>query len=341
MDCHFLSRGIHIEKYDIRDCCVRRNGEKIGIPFVMKIEDVENFDYDKLFKLKRELKQEKLENPTQCKGCVYSNDFENFSNEEIMISYISFNHWNTCNSNCIYCDKKYNGGDFYYNILPFVKGLIKTDKVKHSGEILFLGGEPTLLPEIDDLLTIFFERNFKIKIFSSGIKYSDLIAKGLRENLVTLVISPDTGKKETYERIKRVKQFDRVWENIRKYSLSKNEENVNVKMIIIPGINDTTEEVDMFLKKAKESNINRIVIDVEAGYGGKYEHNLPNVRYLIEYIKYKCEKENIAWDVYSIAVMVERNTEKPDLPKAEYEIKNRYEEIRTKYAYRNIDYNYT
>lgn len=46
----------------------------------MKIEDVENFDYDKLFKLKRELKQEKLENPTQCKGCVYSNDFENFSN---------------------------------------------------------------------------------------------------------------------------------------------------------------------------------------------------------------------------------------------------------------------
>ena len=338
MDCPFLSHGLHIEKYEIRDCCVRRNGEKEGFPFIMQFDDIENIDYNKLFSLKKDLKQEKIEDPAKCKGCIFLSDFKDYSNDENYISYISFNHWNTCNSNCIYCDKKYNGGNFYYNVLPFVKGLIETNSLKPCGEILFLGGEPTLLPEFNDLLDIFIERNFKIKIFSSGIKYSQSIENGLKNGLVNIVISSDTGKKETYERIKRVKQFDRVWENIKKYASVDTGEHVKAKMIIIPGINDSIEEVDLFLQKAKEANVKQIVADVEAWYSGIYEHNLPNIRYLIEYIKYKSQKEDLICELYTFALIVEQNTEKPDFPTTETEILKQYEKIKKDFSYRNVEY---
>ena len=338
MDCFYLSHGIHIEKDEIRDCCIRRGEEQLGLPFVMKVEDVENFDYDKLFSLKKSLKKEKTENNKKCKGCLNLSENENYDEDDEIISFLNFNHWNKCNSNCIYCDKKYKRGDFYYNILPFVKGLLKTGKFDFKGEVAFQGGEPTLLPEFEELLTLFTDNNVKMKIFSSGIKYSQSIENGVKRGLVSVIISPDTGKKETYERIKRVKQFDRVWENIKKYASVDTGEHVKAKIIIIPGINDSIEEVNLFLQKAKEANVKQVVVDVEAWYSGIYEYNLPNIRYLIEYIKYKSQKENLICELYTLALIVDKNTEKPDFPTTETEILKQYEKIKKDFSYRNVEY---
>lgn len=338
MDCFYLSHGIHIEKDEIRDCCVRRGEEQLGLPFVMKVEDVENFDYDKLFSLKKSLKKEKIENDKKCKGCLHLSENENYDEDDEVISFLNFNHWNKCNSRCIYCSEQYNNGSFYYNILPFVKGLLKTGKFDFRGEVAFQGGEPTLLPEFEELLTLFTENNVKMRIHSSGIKYSQAIENGVKRGLVSVIISPDSGRIETYEKIKRVKQFDTVWGNIKRYSLVNTADNVLAKMIIIPGVNDTFEEVDIFLNKVLDSNIKDAVVDVEAWYGGVYNYNLPNVRFLMEYMKYRCEKLGLSLFFYDFAQNVECCTEKPDFPTEEREMKKEYEKLYQKYSNRKMKY---
>ena len=64
---------------------------------------------------------------------------------------------------------------------------------------------------------------------------------------------------QMYEKIKRVKAFDRVWENMAKYAAAGvqdkhvNKGYVILKYIIIPGVNDNLSELKKFAQKAKEA----------------------------------------------------------------------------------------
>lgn len=336
MDCAILSHGINISKTELRDCCVQR--ESSGSPFIMEIENPEKIDLDKIFELKRKLKNEKLNNPKMCKGCLYLEENADLSWERDYISIINFDHWNICNSRCIYCSEEHNGGDFYFNVLPMIKNLVSSGRFLPTGEITFQGGEPTLLPEFEELLDIFIQNNAKIRIYSSGIKYSKSIENGIAEQLVTLVVSPDTGKKETYETIKRNPHFDDVWDNLKKYSSFDQENFVKAKMLVVPHYNDSIDEVDAFVDKVKSSNVKTIVIDAEGWYSNKYGYNLPHIRFLIEYMKNLCLKNNINFECYDNAQFVVNNQVLCQIPTDYNEILQQFEALKNQYISRSVDY---
>ena len=166
-----------------------------------------------------------------CKDCIYLQEKE--WDEDNYINHFTLNHWTKCNCNCIYCYTKDNKKAFNsykeYPLYPIIKDMFKKEIIKKTDEscIIFGGGEPTILKDFDKLIDLFLEKGCKnIRINSSGIKFSKSIAKGLKLGAISLVISTDAGCKETYEKIKEVKTYNKVWENIRKYAKAQGENNL-------------------------------------------------------------------------------------------------------------------
>ena len=135
-----------------------------------------------------------------------------------------------------------------------------------------------------------------IRVHSSGVKYSNAIERGLAEGKLTLVVSVDSGTPETYENIKRVNHFNKVWENLKKYAASQTTDlyKAKTKYIIYPGFNDNKEELDKWLDLTVEAGIKSVVLDVEGGWYVNNKYNVPDYMYdLLEYAERRTKELNM------------------------------------------------
>ena len=269
--CHLIEHGISINVDSIQACCLSRDFNK-GQLMIEPMYENNKIDWEHIFFVKRNHRTHQKNNRDlpACEGC-YNLREEDWDDDDY-ISFINFDHWSQCNSNCIYCGVQRNKPKAKNNVLNAVKELIKQGKFRNTGEITFQGGEPTVLKEFDDLLKLFLKQGSKIRVHSSGILFSRAIRNGIKDGNVTVVISPDSVRKETYKTIKRVDKSNKVWDNIKHYRKNlKNEFSnlVKVKYIIIPGINDTFEEITEFLNKLKSLDIKSAIVDVEYTYANK------------------------------------------------------------------------
>ena len=341
MDCHLLSHGISVEKESLHDCCLTHGYD--GRPFIINLNEDKTVDWEKVFSLKKSLKDGKRNDEKQCKGCRLLTDERVYENDGDYISHINLNHWNVCNSKCVYCSKEYNGGDKYFNVLPMLKDLFNYNNgtgINIAGELTFQGGEPTMLPEFEELITMFSEKNIPVRIHSSGIKYSKAVENALKNNSVTIIISPDSAVRETYKKIKRVDACELVWKNLEAYAKAQKEnDRVKVKFIIIPGYNDAVEEIDQFIKRAKSIGINRIVWEIECMYAARYNYDIPHVGMLLDYAIQETVKNGLTYEFYDGAMYVQNkkgnnsadNINNDDFHKI-------YSELKSQYQDRNLDY---
>ena len=143
-------------------------------------------------------------------------------------------------------------------------------------------------------LTLFLKNGFDdMRVPSSGIKYSPVIAKGISTGQLTVVISIDSSCKETYKKIKQIDAFDKVCANLKKYAKAqKRSFNVISKYIIIPNVNDTIEELDNWLKFNKDNRIGIVAIDIENSWLTKYRNEKPDEKVinLIKYVQTKAKE---------------------------------------------------
>ena len=154
---------------------------------------------------------------------------------------------------------------------------------------------------------VFIQEGFNnIRVNSSGIKYSKTLEKGLKNNSVSLVISPDCGSKDTYLKIKRVNCFDKVWNNIREYAKKQgNENNLKVKYILLPEINDNKEEIDKWFDMVLKSGVKSVSVSVEQEWYAKHHPNFPQYIYdSLHYICNKADRLNLNMEVYCEAISV-------------------------------------
>jgi len=307
--CHLIEHGISIDVDSIKACCLSREFDKGQLGIVPKYENGK-INWSELFQIKKEQRkfQQQKDLPA-CEGC-YNLREENWD-EEDYISYINFDHWSQCNSNCIYCGVQTNKPKAKNNIFNAIKELIKQGKFKNNGEITFQGGEPTVLKEFDSLLNLFIKEGSKVRIHSSGILFNRAIRKGLKKGVVTVVISPDAAYKETYKKVKRVDKFNKVWDNIKHYRKNLKlefQELVKVKYIIIPSVNDTFEEITEFLNKIKSLDIKSVIVDVEYTYANQNLNNIsPHIYILMDYIENFCKENNINYALYDSATYANQN----------------------------------
>ncbi len=290
--CRHIEHGITFFSNSVQICCISSH---VGGGNITQIDNYkgESIDWKELFAKRREmrdlLKEGKIH--PKCEGCYYltnQNWDQNDYFDEVLIG-----HWTHCNCRCTYCyteaDKTFFNSRQSYNVLPIIKDMIAKKALSKNAIITFGGGEPTILQEFEELVHLLLDYKVKnIRIHSSGIKYSPAIAKGLKQGKITLITSLDSGSKEVYEKIKQVPCYDRVWENLKKYSA--NGGLIRTKYVIIPGVNDDIEEIQSWLMKTYQTGIRDIAYDIEDNWYKENRQEIPESIFdLADYI----------WDCHS------------------------------------------
>lgn len=190
---------------------------------------------------------------------------------------VSVSNRTKCSCDCIYCIisgggkseiKKDLNTRKTYDVRPLLNQLKDKNMFKTGCHFIIGGGECAEYPkgELKWLVDFVFSQNGSIEFLSAGITYSDDIAQALKYGEAKLKVSVDAGTKKIYEQIKRVKGYDAVWKNLKKYidSSRKNPNaEVTIKYIIIPGINDNIKEAKEFIKRCRKVKCERIEINVE------------------------------------------------------------------------------
>ena len=292
--CIHLEHGITFFSNSVQICCISSHP---GGGNIMQIPNYrgELIDWDKIFENRKQMR-DGIKNgivPEKCTGCYYLKEQE--WNSENYIDEVLIGHFTHCNCNCIYCytekDKKFFNNNKTYNIYPVIRDMIEKGILSKNATVTFGGGEPTILHEFEELVYLLLDYDvYNIRIHSDGIKYSPAIEKGLKLGKITLITSIDSGSKETYEKIKQVPCYDKVWQNMAKYAKTKNGL-IRTKYVLIPGVNDSLSEVRNFLKKTYESGIRNIAFDIEDTWFKEHRENIPQYIYVIFDFVYECFRQ--------------------------------------------------
>ena len=180
---------------------------------------------------------------------------------EKFLTFFTINHFTKCNSNCIYCGIGRKTEDIKYHLLPVIKQMVKDKMFAENCLINWGGGEPTMCSEFEEIADFFHKNNIRQAINSSGIIFSNVIFEGLKNNSMSIQISPDAGTEETYFKIKRQNNFNKVWENIKKYA--QYPDMLFVKYIFF-SYSANENDIRKFIEKCVECGVKNIVIDCES-----------------------------------------------------------------------------
>ena len=306
VSCSYIEHGMVLDHCNRIRSCNNFNPRYGGRPIIYENYYGQKIDWKEFFDIKREQRRKYRENscPELCKECV-NTAYKNWDDEDY-IDYLLLTPWVPCNSNCIYCeaprDKDVLENTKVYKVLPLIKDMIKNNILKKDGTIDFAGGEPTIYREFEALLNEFIKHDFtKIIIHTNAIKKSNAIIKGLKKGVVRVLVSIDAGSKEVHEKVKQVKSYDKVWKHLEEYAKNQpiGADYVKAKYIIVPGLNDTEEEIKLWLEKCKDINIKSVVLNLDFNWIMKnVDNDLKPIYNLMKYTQTKAKEMGMNCELY-------------------------------------------
>lgn len=245
--------------------------------------------------------------PVSCQNCyqLQEKDWD----ESFGLNFISISSQTKCSCNCIYCThtkgdielKRYMNTQKCYDVRPIINALYNDNLILKNCIIVIAGGEPTEMPndQLEYLLYFGLVTGVMIVILSNGLLYNENIAKTISVACSELKVSVDAGTKETFEKIKGVRGFDKVWKNLKKYiNVAKTNMNakVQIKYIIIPGVNDNMKEVTSFINRCFDIGCMNIEISIENSWyaDNKDKPISEELRNILEYFD-SLKDKGVAW----------------------------------------------
>lgn len=258
--CEKIYSEISFLPYSVQKCC-HCTRMPYSPPFLFKYI-IKKFNFFNYLKEIDTIMESNQTEKAACKNCTFlKKQIVPQLNRKETISFFTINHFTKCNSNCIYCSIGNKTEDPQYKLLPIIKQMINDKMINEDCLFNWGGGEPTLCSEFDEIAKFLGKKKYKQAINSSGIIFSQTILDGLKNNTMSIQISPDAGTEETYQKIKKQNNFDKVWKNIKKYS--EYNDALYVKYIFF-SFNSNENDVRKFIKKCVENNVKNIVIDCES-----------------------------------------------------------------------------
>lgn len=260
--CPSIYGELNLAYSKIRACCMCTMAP--FTPPIFYMDKDNNYNALNLKEYFRQLDRIMTWNQTEKAVCSGCNFFKKMVvppiEAEGNIKLLSINNFTICNSDCIYCSCTVKEYDNSYPLIPIFKRFLKYGLINENTLINWGGGEPVICSEFDKCASFFINKKIKQNINSSGIKFSKFILEGMKNDLISVQISPDAGTPETYKAIKRQNGFDKVWENIEKYA--KYPDKLVVKYIIF-SMNSNENDIRKFIEKCINAKIKKIVIDSE------------------------------------------------------------------------------
>lgn len=279
--CKYLLEEIQLIDNRIVPCGSRFwDGYNTADKFFIKPDaSLKEIDFDYYFQKRHEYIEmyQRGETPEFCEDCVIYQPISSEADisQQKNIKKIHINHKTICSCRCIYCCLADNGDlkkfeeinkQVTYDIKPILTNIADRGLLDENTEICIFGGECTEYPDdLDFIINVGLQNKCTFLIATNGIIYNENIANLLRTADIQLRFSLDSGSKETFEKIKRVKAYDRVIKNIEKYSeAARNNPKAKIQMkyIICPDINDNIEEINKFFEIIKKNNADSSILSI-------------------------------------------------------------------------------
>ena len=246
---------------------------------------------------------------SSCKNCYFleNKDWD----EGNYIEEITIANFTACNAKCIYCantESILGSKRTPYPIMPLLKYYKDMNIIKEGVEFHISGGEFSIYKESDAILREFALTNFaKTVIFSNCIQYSEMFEKSMDCGNTYIINSLDCGSRELYKRIKGLDVFNQVVDNLKRYG--KNGENLTLKYIIIPSINDNIKEFIKFLDIAEDIGVRTVSIEIEGIYTRQTNYKPDEYFiYLAEKMKEVVTQRGFSCEFYSFIKQSLQNT---------------------------------
>jgi len=274
--CRLLEHGIYFyldpgsKQLCVGHCC---NTDNLELPDRLYLySDLKNqtLSWDYIFAEKRKLRENAKKGiyPAQCGGCfeLQERDWD----DDDYINHLTAGHIMKCNSRCIYCPigriPECHNREQDVDMKPVIAELTEKNLLKYNGSLRFVGGEPTLMKEFDWLVDLFSRHNVpEIYVPTSAIRLSNSLCKAIEKvDSAAIVASVDSGTEETFEKIKGTKFNDIVWKNLKTYLDHARLKNFVIpKFILITNYNDTSKEIDKWLRKCADLGFVEVQFDSE------------------------------------------------------------------------------
>jgi len=183
---------------------------------------------------------------------------------------ICFNmHPSPCQSRCIYCTQRGSGKDMLKHPHNYEKVFIIIEQLKNNNMIAedviwqIASGEITIHPFKERIYNLIGSQTAHFStncfIFDKNISMNLAINKNSYINF-----SIDSGTSETWKKVKRVNNFNIILDNLHKYSANCiSPDQIMLKYIVLPGINDNLEDYHSIVEIMKSLNIKYLGIDCD------------------------------------------------------------------------------
>jgi GTP 3',8-cyclase len=158
-----------------------------------------------------------------------------------------------CNLNCFFCSNEgmslYQKNNLFCDVEK-TKTLIKILNKKGLKEISFTGGEPSLHPDILELVEFCGKFNLKNLFFhTNGVFIDNNLIRALLENFSKIAFSLHSTEFDIWEKMTggSSKNFEKLMENLEYLSIRNKEILIEIKCVLIRGVNDHEKDIKSFL----------------------------------------------------------------------------------------------
>jgi hypothetical protein len=252
ISCRYLEMYMRSDQNSFEFCCSDFN--KNRSPSITKTGDFET-DYSIFCKTRSEIITE-LNEPignrkiTACDGCDEVKNQYWFA--ERKIRQLNFAYRSVCNFKCVYCkihfgkiDRTFK--DDVHDQLRFFRFLESNSYIAKNAIVESAAGEITVNPLVHEICDTI--RNYECWFFSNALMYSEDIEDILAMGKSRLFSSIDAGTARTFKKIKGVNAFEKVCDNIIRYSQFGV---VELKYIFLPGVNDNDDDINGVLSLCRK-----------------------------------------------------------------------------------------
>jgi sulfatase maturation enzyme AslB (radical SAM superfamily) len=282
--CEWQEGGLTFGTHHLYVCCIWHHLTRGWPPLI------ENFDggplLPELIVSRRTELNRRNQHPARdplCLGCDRLR-YETWPEKKYLFDLLNFTHFTKCQLKCTYCFSAKPGFEHHQNpirLAPVLEDMIKREMLSPISEALWGGGEPTILPDFDEIFSLLEDFGTCQVLNTNGVRFSHEVLNRLPRGKVSVIVSVDAGTRSTYSAIKGLDVFNQVLKNITRYA-EVAPDNVAAKIILIE---ENAQEVDQFLDTIQKAGVTRVIADMDAATSAPSEQIIMAARRLVKICK--------------------------------------------------------
>lgn len=224
---------------------------------------------------------------------------EDFNIKKILETYpLRISLTNFCNLGCFFCSNEgmesCEKNNENINVSRFKKFI---DILFRLGlkNISITGGDPTMHPEIKKILKFINKYKFKNFIFhTNGVLLNKEIVDLLLKNCQKIAISIHSTDFLIWSKMTggNKKQFNKLLKNLEYLSSKASDIKVEIKLVILKGMNDSDKNIKIFLDFCKKNSFAFKVLNFEPINRGQFKFCLKYKDVVDKFVKIGCKEYN-------------------------------------------------